>query len=194
MKKCLNWPKKPWFWVLLGVIMTSASALISHNVIMANSSVMETLIMQSQTIDQRIDNDWQGINRLERDGNVAMLMVMGRDTQPQGTIQAGVKQYITQLLAREGNGKQAQQVKAVLADSKATPAALFQALMGFISETRSETINIIDKTYLEKLHLQEQIEALKQHNSTYANLALFLQVMGLILVLSKDLARRTWPS
>lgn len=175
--------------------MTTCSAFISHNIIMANSSAIETLMLESQAIDQNIDNAWQGINRLERDGNVAMLMVMDKKGNVDSeALLTEIKRYITQLITREGNSKQTRHIKELLADNSTNSAIIFQAIMEFIVETRKDTINSINIKYLEKLSLQEQIETLKQHNSSYANLALFFQVMGLILVLSKDLARRTWPS
>lgn len=176
--------------------MTGLSALISHNVIMKNNRQIEAYKLKSQAVSQTIKDHWEGIRRLERDGNIALLMSIIVESSPQlpDSTHKNVRLYIEQLVSREGNKQQSASIKKSLAGSTAHPGVLFPELQGFISQTRKNTINIIDREYLEKITLQEKIEKLEQKNSSYSIIALFLQVMGLILVLSKDLARKTWPN
>jgi len=47
---------------------------------------------------------------------------------------------------------------------------------------------------LEKITLEEEAIEIEHINAKYSNIAVFLQIIGLIMVISKDLARRTWPS
>lgn len=49
----------------------------------------------------------------------------------------------------------------------------------------------IDNYFLENLSLNDQVMALNKDIALYKNIALFLQVLGLALILAKDLARKS---
>lgn len=195
MRRYYQWLKRPWFWVLLGAIMTAGSALLSHDVVMENDHLIQSLKLRSEQIDQYIDNQWESINRLERDSNIAMLMAtrLGEGQLPQG-IEKGIKTYIRTVVEHGGDPGYTKAVHDALDSQTGSPEVIFSKLLAFVEKSRKKTVDTIDQAYLEKIGLQERIQALEQVNTSYSNMALFLQVMGLIFVLSKDLARRTWPA
>lgn len=67
---------KPWFWVLLGAMMTAGSAIISHYVISNNNAAIMSLLQKASQIDENIISSWENVGRMERDGNTAMLMAL----------------------------------------------------------------------------------------------------------------------
>ena len=58
---------KPWFWVLLGAVMTAGSALTSHYIVSNNNSTILLLNQKVQQIDENIRASWESTGRMERD-------------------------------------------------------------------------------------------------------------------------------
>lgn len=62
-------------------------------------------------------------------------------------------------------------------------------LLDISSVTQAAIIESVNNTYLETLALHEARMPLESDNSRLFNIAIFLQVTGLILVLARDLRR-----
>ncbi|MFA0071414.1 DNA mismatch repair protein, partial [Vibrio breoganii] len=63
-------------------------------------------------------------------------------------------------------------------------------LMMLINSAQESQRSRIDDYYLDNLTLVELIQRLDEKMAFYKNIALFLQVFGLALILARDLARR----
>lgn len=184
---------KPWFWVLLGALLTASSALISRYIIMDNNTAILLLRQDAAHVDEIITNHWDNIGRLERDGNTALLMVWLAQ-EDEGKLRE-LKAYIKSIVKQHGNAESQQLMLKSLAEYEGHKNNnLFNATLEFVRHSREESSEIINKKYLEKITLEEQAVHIEHTNANYANIAVFLQIIGLIMVLSKDLARRTWPA
>jgi hypothetical protein len=62
-------------------------------------------------------------------------------------------------------------------------------LLDISAAAQTATIESINNTYFETLELQEARMPLESANSRLLSIAIFLQVIGLILVLARDLRR-----
>ena len=57
--------------------------------------------------------------------------------------------------------------------------------------TQEQIVNDIDEIYFDKLTLEKEKRQLSGINSRLMSVALFLQLLGLILILAKDIQRNT---
>ena len=179
---------RPWLIVIIGAFMSIASAFITHNFIIGNNDKIQLLQTKSQQIEQTITSHWQNAGRFERDGNIALLMTLQQEEKVQ---KYGIDIYIQHFI-RQGLAKaEIQAVNAALSVDNKT--ALFSALLRLVDTHRRQVIDSIDALYIEKVGLEEKIMQIDVDNTRYASIALFLQVMGLIFVLAKDMGRREWP-
>lgn len=184
---------KPWFWVLLGALLTAASALTSRYVIMDNNAKILVIRQDAARVDEIITNHWDNIARLESGGNAALLMTWHAQNNPARMLE--FQSYMESLINQHGNNISRQQMHRFLTDYMAGKKSdIFNAVLGFVTKIREESVETINQKYLEKISLEEQTLRIEHTNANYANLAVFLQIIGLIMVLSKDLARRTWPA
>lgn len=184
---------KPWFWVLLGAMLTAASALISRYVITENNAAIMLLRQESGRMDEIIRSHWENIGRLEGDGNTALLMAWfaSNDKDNLELLQS----YTEKMTERYGDKESRQKLQMALPEyGKQGNGNFYTAIVDFVENSRESSIETINQKYLEKLTLEERITQMEHANARHANIAVFLQIIGLIFVLSKDLARRTWPS
>ena len=63
-------------------------------------------------------------------------------------------------------------------------------IMMMINQAQQSQRTRIDDFYLDNLTLSELLQALEEQMTLYKNIALFLQIFGLALILARDLARR----
>ncbi len=62
--------------------------------------------------------------------------------------------------------------------------------MRLINKAQQGQRNIIDELYLDNLSLTEAIQFVEEEMAYYKNIALFLQIFGLALILARDLSVR----
>jgi len=63
-------------------------------------------------------------------------------------------------------------------------------IMMMINQAQQSQRTRIDDFYLDNLTLSELLQSLEEQMTLYKNIALFLQIFGLALILARDLARR----
>tara|TARA_B100001057_G_scaffold458733_1_gene508286 strand:+ start:224 stop:511 length:288 start_codon:yes stop_codon:yes gene_type:complete len=63
-------------------------------------------------------------------------------------------------------------------------------VMMLINQAQQSQRTRIDDFYLDNLTLSELLQALEEQMTLYKNIAIFLQIFGLALILARDLARR----
>jgi hypothetical protein len=105
-----------------------------------------------------------------------------------------LRAYIRSMVEQYGSNESRQHILKAMAEYDGHMSHdMIRAILMFVRRSREEFSAMINKKYLEKITLGEQAIQIEQANAHYVNIAVFLQIIGLIMVLSKDLARRTWP-
>ena len=189
---------KPWLIVLIGAGMTVASAILAHYQVSKNMMVIEDLEKQMSQINQTISDQWQNMGRFERDGNEALMLATLAEGDAMAPANPAVINNMT-IYVRHFVGKSdvpAQRVRVERAlDNRemASKGSVFREILTLVDAQRTFVIDKVDNLYIEKVALQEHVQTIMKSNASLANTALVLQMLGLICVLSKDLARREWP-
>ncbi len=161
---------QPRYLVLLGVLFNLAAALISAHYIGANNARIEHLRKQIELRATRIDGLWQQRQDLERKQEFLLLLIHQR-----GPGDAVTRYARAWLARREGKGNAQGPLDAA-------------RIIAVVGRARDELIDQINDTYLERLELERRIAPLEARNADLLSTALFLQLLGLILVLARDLA------
>lgn len=166
----------PWVLVITGILFNVFAALITNYFIGINNDTLTKLGDQITTIEMRIDNYWQQRQTIERKLEF-LLLLKQQDKQVQDPF---VSQYITQFIEQNTKDYQIKtQVKMI--DS--------EAIISFVQQIQKQIVDDIDDIYLDKLNLEKEKQSLTSANSTLMSVALFLQLMGLILILARDFHR-----
>lgn len=165
---------KPWMFVLTGALLTIASAAITHYVVSANNATIKVLMKEGATVEERIDKIWETVLVVDQRKDTAIILMAT------ATNETLIADYINQA---------AKNVGITLKETMDNQ----QRYAMFLSESdryRANAIERIDDLYYTKISSDEAVQTIEQRNSIFANIALFSQVIGLILVLTRDLARR----
>lgn len=164
--------KTTWVLLSLGVLMTVVSAAISTYLIDGNRKQIDKVEKKSLTIVSQIDSLWYNAQLLEQKKDTAILLLS--NSSDLGTLFKG---FIHDTIKSTGL-----KVDEKLPDSNKD---LYNLFLNKASLHKAVIINQINDLYLKKLEFDDEAIALNQENSTLVSIALFFQVMGLILVLSK---------
>lgn len=176
MKKFLS----PWILVTVGIIMNIASALIIHILVESNMNRMDKFMQQSETVDLRIDNLWQNYQALQqRQAYFTTLLLSANAGRQLDLAHELINTTLNQLI---------EQYKLERESVTATTVTIGQLQEIFTALQREVLVNI-DNTYLEQIELRQQRQNIAENNARLNSIAIFLQMLGLILVLARDLAR-----
>nr|WP_159063853.1 hypothetical protein [Thaumasiovibrio occultus] len=156
---------KTWMIVALGLAMNVAAALMTHLLIEKRVQKMGALANQQMESQQLIEQTWQHIETLERK-----------------------KEWLILLPPEQlGSDKTALVLAPWVAPSVEMETL---ALLHALDARQDQLRRSIDDHYLDILDLNEAKNQQAQDIAAYRNLALFLQIMGLALILARDLRRR----
>lgn len=160
--------------IFTGVIMTSTSALLSDYIVSKNQKRIETLQSDSQSKEKLITQLWQDYQVLEQKKDTLLILIASNSSQHYITL------FSVELLTSIGveNPKQ-----TLLANSN----RIYPFTMENMNRYKQETLQKINNIYEEKVYLDMQSNQLISKNSRYNSIALFFQIFGLILVLSKHI-------
>ena len=156
--------------VLAGVLFNLAAALISTHFIGRNNERIDALRKQAALQSTRIEGLWQQRQDLERKQEFLLLLIH------QGGPEDAVVRFARDWLNQRG------------ADRRRAGPFDAARVIAVTRKARDELIDQINETYLEKLELERRITPLEARNADLMGTALFLQMLGLILVLARDLA------
>lgn len=178
-----KWKKllTPWGLVILGVLFNILAALITNYFITVNNEKLAQLDERVEIIETRINNYWQDRQNIERKMEFILLL------QQQDRLQSGkqrdpfVGQYIKGFM---------QQIRKQynLAENK-DDTLNSQKVIEIVQQTQEQIVNDIDEIYFDKLLLEKEKQVLAGINTRLMSIALFLQLLGLILILVKDFQR-----
>jgi len=169
---------QPWVLVAIGVVMNIGSALIVHTFVERNMSRIDALLQQSSTVDGRIDTLWRNYRKLEQQQEYFTLLLLSAN--PGAQLDAAntlISQAVQELIQRHDLKLSLETVQV-------------DRLQGIIRPIQQGLLDNIDAIYLEKINIEKQRTQLAERNQRLNSIALFLQLLGLILVLARDLARR----
>ena len=171
---------KPWVLVATGIVLNIVSAVLIHSVVEGNMTRAMTLEERINSVDLRVDSTWQQYLRLERrEEFLLMLCLTANEGEQLETAVELVKNELRQIADQHD-------VPLTLEDDEMLEVANVQQ---FVDQVQQKLLHTVDDIYLNRLQLQRDHQRLLDANTRWRNIALFLQLMGLILVLARDLAR-----
>ncbi|MDX2507086.1 MAG: hypothetical protein QNL62_21780 [Gammaproteobacteria bacterium] len=185
-----HWKKflAPWVLVIIGILFNILAALITNYFISLNNDKLAQLDEQAQGIDNRINHYWQDRQNIERKMEFILLLLQQKlqqklSQQEVQTQDLFVVQYIENF------------IQQIIKQYKITPTEHdtlnSQSVIEVVQLTQEQIVNDIDEIYFDKLTLEKEKRQLSGINSRLMSVALFLQLLGLILILAKDIQRNT---
>ncbi|GAL02312.1 hypothetical protein JCM19237_5205 [Photobacterium aphoticum] len=169
-----------WVVVGLGLLLNIVSALMTNFYIDDATQQANILVQQQQNNDKLISVVWQQVETLERKREHIMTML---------TISDGAGDVIPAPV-------EAQLIKGLSDWIAQPPSRLRLATLPDVMtqlDTAQRTLrDKVDQLYLDNLRLVEIHGSKMEAISRMRNLALFLQVIGLAMVLARDLNRRDY--
>jgi len=159
-----------WLVVLIGLLFNILAALVTHFLIDGKMNQLNSLSMQMNSNEKEIGLLWVQIEGIERKRETLYLL------SNQGPLDKVVAQQFSRLLA----------VHLQQAVSLDDIALVDQQIDNYQSDIRSE----IDNKFFLNLELMELQTVLQSDVSSLRNWSIFLQMIGLSLILARDLSRK----
>lgn len=177
MKKTVQ----PWVLVLTGILFNILAAVITHFFIHLNQQRLDDLNLHVQKLDTLIDSQWRLKTEIDRKQEFYRLL-LNQSALLKEELALQNRRYIREQL------QLSLQQTATPAQPPLAQQRLEIATVEALSEQiRRHLINSINDTYLDKLTLEKKQNPIRQSNARLYTVAIFLQVVGLILVLARDL-------
>ena len=161
---------KPWHLILFGIGLTIIAALMQHISIAQKFAQLEEIEGRLTNLDGRIDSLWQQHVEAERKKEFAAL-ISSDSHKDNAKAHAALANYLKSIHSSETQPEDSDPISA-------------------ISRLQLQLRDQIDDLYFERIEQSKAQRPLQREIDTTRNIALLLQLLGLILVLSKDLAKR----
>lgn len=171
----------PWVFVLTGILFNILSAVITHYFIGLNNDEINRIDSDIQGKQVLIDSLWQSRVEVERKKEFFILLFANPNAAP-GAGETVYRAYLQELIDSHG-------MQQFQASAERDNGAKLELLLDISDAAQSAIIESINTTYFESLELREARLPLESDNSRLFSIAIFLQVIGLILVLARDLRR-----
>lgn len=164
----------PWLLVLFGLVLNVMAILMSSMVLDKLSSQINGLSETKRENIYAIQLAWADVETLERKREM-LLLHLGQARKMDDSIamvlRGQLKDWVNQsvpVISRQN----------------------LSLLMSLITQAQQRQREKIDDYYLQNLTVGEQMASLEHDIAWYKNVALFLQIFGLVLILARDLARK----
>ncbi|MEZ9669374.1 hypothetical protein AB4262_18290 [Vibrio breoganii] len=168
----IGWPPA-WLPVFLGLLLNVLAIVISSQ-ILDDLAQKNAALYEGQSNNLRsIQLAWNRVENLERKKET-LLVVLGHDDSNQAV-----------------NAELAKQIEVWT--GKPVPELSInnlQTLSLMLEREQNQQRDLIDKYYLNNISLLEMTSKNDMQISRYKNIALFLQIFGLALILARDLRRK----
>ncbi|MGF1687219.1 hypothetical protein L4C36_11085 [Photobacterium japonica] len=171
-----------WVVVGLGLLLNIVSALMTNFYIDDATQQANVLVQEQQSNDKLIRLVWQQVETLSRKREHIMTVLTVSEVSGQ-KIPAAIDREIVKAL--DDWLPQAPETISV---------ATLPSMMDQLDEAQRELRDNVDRLYLDNLRLIAEHAQKMEDISQMRNLALFLQMIGLALVLARDLNRRDYAS
>ena len=172
----------PWVFVLTGIIFNILSAVITHYFIGLNNEAINAIDHDINDKQVLIDSLWQSRVEVERKQEFFILLFAQPGGKPEIS-EAVYRDYVEKTI----DTYDLTEFEPRMDRDRGNRLGLLLDVSAAAQETIIESIN---DTYFEVLELRDAKMPLENDNSRLFSIAIFLQVIGLILVLSRDLRRR----
>lgn len=172
---------RPWVFVTVGILFNILSAVITHYFIGLNDDRIDAI---DDAIDNKqvlIDSLWQSRTEVERKQEFFILLLSGKANMPELNENL-YRDYLNGLVDTHRLGDYRERIEA-------SDGTNLDVLLEISRAARETLIESINNTYLEVLDLRDSRQPIERSNSRLYSIAIFLQVIGLIVVLSRDLWR-----
>lgn len=166
-----------WVMVTIGLILNIMAIVLTSQVLDKMSSGIAMPQERKEANVYSMQLAWNQVETLERKREALLLHLDGGDIDIE----------IAEML----RGQLSQWVTAPVPsiDTKYLPE-----LMGVIDAPQDAQRELIDELYLDNLGLSETLARVEEDMAYYKNIAVFLQILGLALILARDLSRRSLPN
>jgi hypothetical protein len=171
----------PWVFVMTGIVFNILSAVITHYFIGLNHDQINMIDRQIQQKQVLIDSQWQSKTEVERKQEFFILLLADRPAANAVT-ESLYRDYLAAVQATYD-------LKDFAKRMQLSAGTDLKLLLDLSDAAQQSIIESINNTYFETLELQERKMPLEGDNSRLFSIAIFLQVIGLILVLARDLRR-----
>ncbi len=172
----------PWVFVLTGIVFNILSAVITHYFIGLNNDRIGVIDRDIRNQQVLIDSLWQSRIEIERKKEFFMLL-LADDYDKSALTRSYYQDYLKGLASKHRLSKFDARIQNPLNND-------LEFLLDISDTAQAAIVESINATYFETLEQQEAKTPLERNNSRLFSIAIFLQVTGLILVLSRDLRRR----
>jgi hypothetical protein len=174
----------PWVFVLTGVVFNILSAVITHYFIGLNYDKVNEINNKINNQQVLIDSLWQSKTEVERKQEFYILFLTSVDkSNSMGQeIVSQYRNYLNELIDIYDLVQLVDQVNQSIEGN-------LQLLLEVSAQSQQKIIQSINDTYFDILDLEAQKIPIEKNNALLYSIAIFLQVIGLILVLARDLRR-----
>ena len=172
----------PSVFVLAGIIFNILSAVITHYFIGLNNDSINAFDRDINSKQVLIDSLWRSRVEVERKKEFFILLFAHPDENREVS-EAVYQDYLEETIATYD----LTEFEPRMDRDRGNRLGL---LLDISAAARVTIIESINDTYFEMLELRDAKMPLESDNSRLFSIAIFLQVIGLILVLSRDLHRR----
>lgn len=176
MKKSLT----PWVLVITGIIFNIISAVITHYYIGINNQQLNELTQKASQFDTLIESQWRTRTEIDRNREFLLLLLTQSNADNASSIQSYINNQLSTIVERH-------QLSNPNIDKNTVPD--FTNIESVSTLAIKKIIASINDSYLEKLDIVNQQMPLREKNSLLFTISIFLQLTGLILVLSRDIMR-----
>lgn len=159
--------------VTIGLILNIMAIVLTSQVLDKMSSGIAMLQERKEANVYSMQLAWNQVETLERKREALLIHLDGGgiDTEIAEMLRGQLSQWVT--------------VPVPSIDTKYLPE-----LMGVIDAAQDTQRELIDELYLDNLGLSETLARVEEDMAYYKNIAVFLQIFGLALILARDLSRR----
>jgi hypothetical protein len=176
---------KPWHCIVTGIALTIIASILNHFTIENKYAELSALRAQAVNIDTRIDSLWQRNIEAERKKELAALFQgLQADNTDTGISANSARPILPNLLLQYVNSFVSPTETKLNKDS--AHAQVIQAIERHQHALKEQ----IDDLYFEKIVLDKTQAPIEMEISLTRNISLFLQLLGLFSVISKDLVRK----
>jgi hypothetical protein len=172
----------PWVFVLTGIIFNILAAVITHYFIGLNNDEINIIDREIQRKEVLIDSLWQSKNEVERKKEFFILLLSSKPDKPD-VVETIYRDHLKEVMGSYG-------LKEFTPRMDRDIGSDLDLLLDLSRAAQKSIIESINNTYFETIELQETKMPLVRDNSRLFSIAIFLQVIGLILVLARDLRRQ----
>jgi hypothetical protein len=176
----MAWRIPTWVLVGIGLLLNVVSAFMTNFYIDDSTRQINSQIQQQASNDKLITLIWQQVETVERKKEHVLELLSNSEYMSKPLIPEIKNQVMSDLTYWLGD------------DVASLSITTLSNLMGKINTVQFEQREKINQLYLDNLELIDSYTSEMEYISQLRSLALFLQVIGLGLVLSRDLSRRDY--